>query len=269
MVIRPAYTNVYFQRAAAYKSLRESRIINEHYRGRPYPGQPYRRFVPSPQNDPLKKFLDTKQAQYKLVKINPFHPPPVVKRDRGQAGLHPYQVKREEHFTGQQAKPDIRKRGDLPQRGLDRRQEKPVVGQPVKPDIYKKGDVPPPTYPERKPAVVTPQVGDPRNIKRRDLNQEQQGTLQMQKKRELDQQKALQMQQRRELKQKEGIFVREPGKPEVRKQVNVPPPAQPRVERKPPVVQRPVERPKKEITQERKTPPQLKKEEEEKAGRRQ
>jgi tetratricopeptide (TPR) repeat protein len=224
MVIRPANTNVYFQRASAYKSIREARLINDPYRGRRYPGQPYRPVVPVPQNDPLKRYLDNKQIQHRLVKVNPFHPPPVVKRDHGQ----------------------------VPPRELDRRQGKPVVGQPVKPNIYKRGDVPPTTHLERKPPIVTPRVGgEPRGIQKRDLNQEQQRALQMQRKKEQDQQKALQMQQR---------------KPEVRKQVNVPPPQQ-RVAR-PPVVQPRVQNvPRKEVKEIKKNPQQLKKEQEDEKAR--
>lgn len=218
MVIRPDNTNAYFQRASAYKSIREARLINEPYRGRRYPGQPYRPVVPVPKNDPLQRYLDNKQTQHNLVKVNPFQPRPVVKRDRGQ----------------------------IQPRSLKRKPERPVVGQPVKPDIYKKGDVPP-TRLERTPRVG----GEPGDIRKRDLNQEQQRALQMQRKKEQDQQKALQMQQR---------------KPEVRKQVNVP---QPRVEKKPPVVQKRVERiQKKERKEEKKSPKQNKKEEDEKAGRR-
>ena len=235
MVIRPANTNIYFQRAAAYKNLRENRIVNEPYRGRPYPGQPYRRFVPPPQNDPLKRFLDRKQTQYNLVKVNPFHPPPVVKRDSRQFQPRPLHVKREQHFIGQSGKPDIRKRGDLPRRELDRRQERPAVGQPVKPDIYKKGDVPPPAHLERKPPVVPPGVYEQRGIRN-----------------------------------KEGSLGRDQGKPEMRKQFNVPPPSKPKVERKPPIVQPRVDRvKKKELKVEKKNLKQHKKDEDDdKAGRR-
>jgi tetratricopeptide (TPR) repeat protein len=247
MVIRPAYTNVYFQRASAYKEIRETRLVNDPRWVRQHPRLPLRPMTTA--YDPLKRFLDQKQAQYKFVKVNPFHPPPVVKRDPRQIQPRPYQVKREQHFVKQTANPDIRKQGNLPQRDFDRRQDKPAYGQPVKPDIYKKGDVPPPANLERKPTVVTPQVGDPRGIQRRDLNQEQQKTLQLQRQKEMDQQRALQMQKQRALQMQQ------------RRQVNVPPPQQPRVvEKKPPVVQRQVQRvPKKE---EKKTPQQLKEEEE-------
>ena len=267
MVIRPAYSNVYFQRASGYKQIRETRLVNDPRWVRQHPGLPLRPVFPK--HDPLQRYLDNKQAQHKFVKVNPFHPPPVVKRDPKQVQPRPLQIKREKHFTGQPVKPDIRKKGNLPQRELDRRQERPIVGQPVKPDIYKKSDVPPPSHLERKQPIVTPSVDEQRGFRQRDLNQEQQRALQMQRKKVQDDQKTLQMQQRQELRKKEGSFARDQGKPEVRRQVNVPPPQHPRVESKPRVVQKPVERvQKKQIKQEKKSPQQLKKEEDERAGRR-
>jgi tetratricopeptide (TPR) repeat protein len=140
MVIRPANTNAYFQRASAYKNIRESRLINEPYQ-RQHGGRPPRHFVPPPQNDPLKRYLDNKQTQHRLVKANPFQPRPVVKRDPGRF---------------------------QPRRTFDRKFEKPVIGRPVKPDIYRKGDVPPPAHLERKPPVVSPGVYEQRGIRNRE-----------------------------------------------------------------------------------------------------
>ena len=228
MVIRPANTNVYFQRASAYKSIREAQIHEPHRL--PLPGHPYRPVVPVPKHDPLKMFLDNKQTQHKLVKVNPFQPRPVVKRDPKH----------------------------IPQHTLHQKQEKHVVEQPVRPgpDIYKKGDVPPPTHLEKKPSVITPGAYEPRDIQKKDLNDEQKRAWQ-QKKKEQDAQKPLQMQQRPDLKKKEDSFVREHVKPEVRKQVNVPP----RVEKKPPIVQPRVDRvQKKERKEEKKNLKKLKKE---------
>jgi hypothetical protein len=139
-VIRPANTNAYFQRASAYKNIRESRLINEPYQ-RQHGGRPPRHFVPPPQNDPLKRYLDNKQTQHRLVKANPFQPRPVVKRDPGRF---------------------------QPRRTFDRKYEKPVIGRPVKPDIYRKGDVPPPAHLERKPPVVSPGVYEQRGIRNRE-----------------------------------------------------------------------------------------------------
>ena len=236
MVIRPANTNVYFQRASAYKSIREAQIHEPHRH--PLPGHPYRPVVPVPKQDPLKTFLDNKQTQHKLVKVNPFQPRPVVKRDPKH----------------------------VPQHTLQQKQGGPVVGQSVKPDIYKKGDVTPPTHLERKPSVAKPLADiEPRGIQKKDLNDEQKRAWQ-QKKNAQYEQKHLQMQQHQDLKKKEGSFVREPIKPEVvHKQVNVPPPQQPRVERKPPVVQPQVQRlpAKKEIKEEKKNLKQHKKDEDE------
>ncbi len=82
MVIRPANTNVYFQRASAYKSIREAQL-NDPYR-QPYPGQRLRPIVPVPRQDPLKRFLDNKQTQHRLVKVNPFQPGPGIRRDPRQ-----------------------------------------------------------------------------------------------------------------------------------------------------------------------------------------
>ena len=161
MLIRPANTNVYFQRASAYKSIREARLINEPYRGRQFPGKPYKPAVPVPKNDPLKRYLDNKQTQHKLVKVNPFQPRPVVKRDRRQVPPRTFQQKQVRPIVGQPVNPDVRKgttihpsgidqnqqlpkqrkdeqyRRDLSEkqklRRLQKQEQKPTIGQPVKP----------------------------------------------------------------------------------------------------------------------------------------
>ncbi len=202
MVITPANTNVYFQRASAYKSIREARV-NESYR-RPFPGQRYRPVMPVPQNDPLKSFLDNKQTQHKLVKVNPFQPRPLVKR-------YPRQV---------------------PPRTLQQKQNRPVIGKPVVPDINKK------TYMQ---PVTTPRVNaEPGIMQNRNSNEEKKRAWQEQKNDQAER-RSVQIQQRRDLRQKESSFVRQPSKPEVRKQVNMPPPNQPRVEKKQTVIQKRVE----------------------------
>ncbi len=181
MVIRPANTNVYFQRASAYKSIREARLINEPYRGRQYPGQPYRHFVPPPQNDPLKRFLDNKQTQHKLVKVNPFQPRPMIKRDGRQVPPRAFERKQEKPVVGQPVNPDVRKgttihpsgidqnqqllkqrkdeqyRRDLSEkqklRRLQKQEQKPAIGRPVKPAVRKvvqpKRDVYTPKVPQK------------------------------------------------------------------------------------------------------------------------
>ena len=211
MVIRPANTNVYFQRASAYKSIREARLNDPNCR--PLPGQPRRTIVPVPKHDPLKNYLDNKQTQHKLVKINPFQPRPVIKR-------YPRQV---------------------PPRELQQHQENRTIGQPVKPYIYKKGDVPQPTRLEKKSSVILPLVYESKGIEKRNLNEEQKKSWQ-QRKKEQAEQKSFEKQQRQDLRKKEGSFVRQPGKPDVHKQFVAPPPNQPRLERKPFVAQPRVER---------------------------
>ena len=192
MVIRPANTNAYFQRASAYKSIREARLNDPKFR--PLPGQPRRPIVPVPKQDPLKNYLDNKQTQHKLVKVNPFQPRPVVKR-------YPRQV---------------------PPRSLRQQQEKPTFSQPVKPDIYKKTDMQP---------VSTPRVNaEPRNMQNRNINEEKK-SLRLERKKDQSEQKSLEKQQRQDLRKKEGSVVKQPVKPQLRRQVNVPPPNQPRVER--------------------------------------
>jgi tetratricopeptide (TPR) repeat protein len=157
MVIRPANTNAYFQRASAYKSIREARLIKEAYRGRQFPGQPYRPVVPVPRHDPLQRFLDNKQTQHNLVKVNPFQPRPVIKKDGRQVPLRALEQRRERPAVGQPVKPDVRKgttiypssggqnrqllqqrRDEQRRRELDEKQkaryykgkERPIVGQP-------------------------------------------------------------------------------------------------------------------------------------------
>jgi tetratricopeptide (TPR) repeat protein len=240
MVIRPANTNVYFQRASAYKSIREARLNDPNWR--PFPGQPRRPLVPIPKQDPLKTYLDNKQNQHKLVKVNPFQPRPVIKRDPRQ----------------------------VPPRKLQQKPEKPIAGQPVRPNVYRKGDVRQPTSLDRKSSVIAPRVDDePRSIQKRNLNEEQKRVWQ-QRKKEQGEQKNLEKQQRQDLRKKEGSVVRQTSRPEVRRQANVPPPNQPRVERKPPIAQPRIERvQKKEIKEEKKNLKQRKKDEDdEKPSRR-
>ena len=203
MVIRPANTNVYFQRASAYKSIREARLNDPNWR--PFPEQRQRPIVPVPLNDPLRKYLDNKQTQHKLVKVNPFQPRPVIKRD-----------------------PRL-----IPPRTLQQRQDRPVIGQPVRPDIYKKTDMKPVTIPEVN--------AEPRIMQNRNSKEEKKRAWQEQKKEQAER-RSVQIQERRDLRQKESSFVRQPSKPEMRKQVNVPPPNQPLVERKQTVMQKRVER---------------------------
>jgi len=180
MLIRPANTNAYFQRASAYKSIREARLINEPYRGRQFPGQPYRPVAPVPKHDPLQRFLDNKQTQHKLVKVNPFQPRPVVKRDRRQVPQRALEQKQERPTVGKPVKPGVRKdttvtppvtgqnrqllqqrRDEQRKRELDEKQkaryykgkEKPVVGKPIKPAGRPDAKIPPARVDRNRQAV--------------------------------------------------------------------------------------------------------------------
>jgi tetratricopeptide (TPR) repeat protein len=266
MILRPARTKIYYQRAAAYKDIHEHRVINNFSPAQPFTKRPYKPVASK--DDSLQRFLNKKQSEHKFVKATPFKPVqrrPTVKRPDKQLQPQKYQIQQKDQpFDRTRVQPDRRikttiippvteqnqqllkqKRDEQYRRELDEKrksqyyqdQNKPIAGQPVKPDIYRKGDVPQPAHLERKQPIVTPSVDEQRGFRKRDLNQEQQKALQMQRKKEQDDQRVLEMQQRQNLRKKEGSFVREPAKPEVRRQVNVPPPPQPRVERKPPVVQ--------------------------------
>lgn len=92
MQINPANTNSYFQRASAYKNIRETRLVKDSYQGRQFPRQAYK---PPVKKDPLQSFLDNKQTQHKLVKVNPFQPRPVIKKGRIQVPSREFQQKQE------------------------------------------------------------------------------------------------------------------------------------------------------------------------------
>ncbi len=144
MVIRPTDTNIYFQRASAYKSIREARLNDPNWR--PLPGQPQRPIVPVPKQDPLKYYLDNKQTQHKLVKVNPFQPRQVIKKDPRQ----------------------------VPPETFRQKPEKPNAIQPVRTDIYRKGNTNQPPHLERKPLVIAPRVVDqPKNIQKNNSDEEQ------------------------------------------------------------------------------------------------
>lgn len=137
MVIRPANTNSYFQRASAYKSIRETQL-NDPYR-KPFPGKPLRPVVPVPLNDPLKKYLDNKQTQHKLVKVNPFQPRPAVQKNLNQEKKRAWQQRKKEQ--GEQKSLEKQQRQNL------RKKERPVLRQPVTPAAPKRVNVPPPDQP--------------------------------------------------------------------------------------------------------------------------
>jgi tetratricopeptide (TPR) repeat protein len=78
MIIKPANTNIYYQRASAYKDIREKRIMMQPQRPSLFTQRPVR--PAGPKNDPLQRYLDKKQMEHKLVRINPFQPRPLVKK---------------------------------------------------------------------------------------------------------------------------------------------------------------------------------------------
>jgi len=79
MAIRPANTNTYFQRAAAYKDVRERKIAIPGPKMPPAMRRPPSR--PLPADDPLQRYLDRKQAEHHLVRVNPFLPKPRLRRE--------------------------------------------------------------------------------------------------------------------------------------------------------------------------------------------
>ena len=276
MVLRPANTDIYFQRAAAYKNYRENRIIPGQRFAPPFVGRNLRPVAP-PRVDPLQKFLDRKQTEHKLVRVNPFQPRPAVRKDPRlvqQRQIRDQQYRREleekrnlkypnrqKAIVGQPVKPDVRKGTTIPSSGIDRNQqwEKQKRDEQYRRESEEKQKL---QYnrDKEKPVIGTPvkpdiykksDVPPPANLERKPRVDGERGGI-----------------QKRDLK--EGSFVREPVKPEVRKQGNVP---QPLVEKKPPVVQ-----PKREVStpkapqkvqqQTVKTPKQIKEEELEKASHR-
>lgn len=146
MLIRPANTNIYFQRASAYKSIKEARFVNGPYQGNKIRVKPHKHVMSAPKHDPLQSFLDNKQTQHRLVKVNPFNPGPMEKRDRRQ----------------------------VPQRTPRQKQERTVPEQTVNPEPYKEGAVQQQTNWERKQSLNTPNIdGKPRGKTRRVLKKEE------------------------------------------------------------------------------------------------
>jgi len=149
MAIRPANTNAYFQRATAYKENRERRIAAPGPRPSPLMRRPSPRPVPA--DDPLKKYLDQKQTEHSIVRVNPFQPKPRLKKadrpvrpsaDRPMFDLHrkpevtdPAHINRN-RTVQQPDRPILRRKAQTP--------DQPRVDEPQKPDV-------------RRPARVAPQ----------------------------------------------------------------------------------------------------------------
>jgi tetratricopeptide (TPR) repeat protein len=167
MIIKPANTNVYFQRASAYKDMREKRILPPSQRPSPFARRPSRPYAPK--DDPLQRYLNKKQTDQKLVRVNPFRPRPFVQkpakpgfaepinqgealdRSRNSEGYSPSRIDRkisdnqrtrplqpgrqlqtkERPAQRELSRPDLRKQDRSAPLAIDRR--KPLVRQRVEP----------------------------------------------------------------------------------------------------------------------------------------
>lgn len=152
MTIRPANTNAYFQRATAYKENRERRITAPGPRPSPLMRRPPPRPVPA--DDPLKKYLDRKQTEHNIVRVNPFQPKPRLKKAdrpvRPSADRPMFDRHRKPEVT-EPAHIDRSRTGQQPDRPIPRRKaltpDQPRVDEPQKPDV-------------RRPARVAPQQAE-------------------------------------------------------------------------------------------------------------
>ncbi len=149
MAILPANTNAYFQRATAYKENRERRIAAPGPRPSPLMRRPSPRPVPA--DDPLKKYLDQKQTEHSIVRVNPFQPKPRLKKadrpDRPSADRPMFDRHRKPEVTDP-AHINRNRTVQQPDRLFLRRKaqtpDQPRVDEPQKPDV-------------RRPARVAPQ----------------------------------------------------------------------------------------------------------------
>ena len=173
MVLRPARTNIYYQRAAAYKDIRERRVVNKFSFVQPFAKRPYKPVAQK--DDSLQRFLDRKQTEHKFVKVTPFQPVqrrPITKRPDRQLPPRTYQPQQKDQpidrtrvqppdrrkdttvtppVTEQNQQLLKQKRDEQYRRDLEEKQksryykdrEKPIVGQPVTPDVRKGTTVPP------------------------------------------------------------------------------------------------------------------------------
>lgn len=145
MVIRPANTNAYYQRAAAYKDIREKIISYQTRKSFPLARRP---FKPVPTNDPLQKFLERKQTENKLVRVNPFQPKPRLRQVDRPGVMQPH-VQRP---TLDRNRPlDLTSPSHInrnkPLQPLDR----PRVTPPQGPDVRKPGKLVPPAADAKQP----------------------------------------------------------------------------------------------------------------------
>jgi tetratricopeptide (TPR) repeat protein len=106
MLLNPANTKTYYRRAVVYKNTREARIANM-----PHPPQQQISSQPNrwerPKDDPLQRFLDRKQVQHNLVRVNPRERRSFVKEDNRQYNLQLQSNQKEEwRITNRQMNQD-------------------------------------------------------------------------------------------------------------------------------------------------------------------
>ena len=210
MILRPARTKIYYQRAAAYKDIREHRVINRFSPAQPFTKRPYKPVASK--DDSLQRFLNKKQSEHKFIKATPFQP--VTRRPNIKRPDKQYQPPRYQHqqknqpFDRTRVQPDRFEKTTITPSVPEQNQH--LLNQKRNKQYRRELDE------KRKSPLVTPRVDEPRGIQKRDLNQERQRTLQMQRKKDQDQQKALEKkQQRQNLRKKEGSFVRDQATPEI------------------------------------------------------
>jgi tetratricopeptide (TPR) repeat protein len=153
MLLNPAGTNVYFQRASAYKDIREQKVITKYSPVQPLPSRTYKP-VP-PKNDPLKNFLDKKQTENRFVRVTPFQPVrsrPIVKSTDRQIQTQriPSQQQRQT-VVAQPARPPDRIDRTVPPARTQPQQ------QPVRQSVVSQQHIQDQRQPSRSPTASLPQ----------------------------------------------------------------------------------------------------------------
>ena len=161
MTIRPANTNAYFQRASAYKDIREKRIAAPGPRPSPLMRRPPSR--PAPADDPLKNYLDRKQAEQNIVRVNPFQTRPRLKKEDRPARPVVERPMIDRNHRPETTDPAHADRGRLvqqPDRPLLRQkaQEQPRAGELQKPEIQRPARVTTPQQTDGGKPVARPRV---------------------------------------------------------------------------------------------------------------
>lgn len=161
MLSRPAGTNMYYQRASAYKDVREQRMMATPPQPSPWLRHPHRKISPS-KEDPLQKYLDQKRAEYKLVRENPFQPKPRFQSPGRAVQIQPAVPgpATERSRKLETTSPDhLRQKGRLDERDASRQNmrtlqppQSPVIHQPRRPHLYNRGQkTPSPETPVQQP----------------------------------------------------------------------------------------------------------------------